>query len=327
MNIVFFGSSNFAIPSLEALLTSEHKVSCVVTQPDKQKGRGLLFGGTAIKTIALGSGLRVYQPNNVNTSEAIEFLKSMDCDLFVVIAYGQILSLKVLGIPKILPINIHASLLPEFRGAAPINWALIKGKKTTGITIIKMTLGMDAGPMILQEMTDITTSDTAITLEDKLSKLAAKLILDSLISIKQNDYSLILQNESKATFAPKLKKEDGRIDWSKSAWDIHNLIRGCIVWPGAFAYYNGKLLKIYKASVCPPPPLAGSRRMRRGAARGGIRPLPGEIINVSKQGIVVATANEDLLIEELQIEGKRRMEAKEFIIGHKISAGEILGKK
>jgi len=233
-------------------------------------------------------------------------------DLFVVIAYGQILSSGILNIPKIFSVNVHASLLPKYRGAAPINWALIKGEKTTGITAIKMAKEMDAGPIILQKEIEVSNDDTAITLEGKLSGMAAQLVLAVLSSLEENDYNLMPQDEDNIGFAPKLKKEDGRIDWNKPAWDIYNLIRGCISWPGAFTYYKGKLLKIYKARV--------SSQVRKFASSN-----PGEILEASKEGIVVSTGKGNIIIEELQIEGKRRMKAEEFISGHKISAGDRLG--
>lgn len=314
MDIIFFGSSNFAVPSLKALLTTQHKISCAVTQPDRQKGRGLTFAATVIKKIALELGLKVYQPHQVNTPETIKFLKDLNPDLFVIIAYGQILSQEILDIPKIFSINVHASLLPKYRGAAPINWAIIKGEKNTGVTVIKMVKETDAGPIILQKAIDITDDDTSITLEDKLSCLAAQLLLDSLKSIENSNYNLISQDEDKISFAPKLKKEDGRINWHKPAKDIYNLIRGCLSWPCAFTYYNGKLLKIYKIRV-------GSLVCEFASSP------PGEIIKVSKEGIVVATGKGNLIIEELQIEGKRVMKVEEFIAGHKISVGETLGKE
>ncbi len=314
MNIVFFGSSKFAVPSLNALLASKHKVSCVVTQPDKPKGRGLHFSGTVIKTIASESGIMIRQPGNVNDLDSVNYLKGMNPDLFVVIAYGQILSSEILNIPKIFSINAHASLLPKYRGAAPINWAIINGEEITGVTIIKMSEKMDAGAIISQKEIRIDNSDTAITLEDTLSGLAGHLLLDSLVSFEDNNYKLKPQDGGSVSFAPKLKKEDGRIDWNKPAGDILNLIRGCISWPGAFTYYKGKLLKIYKA------------RVAIDSEHKSIR-VAGEIVRASKEGIVVATEKDNLLIEELQIEGKKRMKIEEFIAGHKICAGEILKEK
>ena len=313
MNIVFFGSSKFAAPSLKAILASKHKVVCAVTQPDKPQGRGLHFAGTVIKTIALDSGIKIYQPDNVNDADTAGLLKELKPDLFVVIAYGQILAQKILDVPKIFSINVHASLLPKYRGAAPINWAIIKGEKKTGISIIKMSKEMDAGPIILQKETDINNFDTAITLEEKLSVLAADSLSAVISSIEDNNYNLQPQDERSVSFAPKLKKEDGRIKWEETAQDIYNLIRGCINWPGAFTYYNDKLLKIYKARVFPYERSAGS-------------PLPGTIADISKEGITVVTSKDKLTIEELQIEGKRRMNAQDFTAGHKICIGQIFGK-
>lgn len=310
MNIVFFGSSKFAESSLKALSDCGHKVACAVTQPDRQKGRGLHFSATLVKEAAHDCGIRIYQPQNVNDPDSVKFLKELKPDLFIVIAYGQILSREVLDIPRLLPINIHASLLPKYRGAAPINWAIIKGESKTGISIIKMTDKMDAGPVILQEETGIDGDDTAATLEDKLSALAAKLLLRVLGSVEDGSYNLTPQDEGGVSFAPKLKKEYGKINWKKPAGDIHNLIRGCITWPGAFTCYKGKLLKIYMAEVLPQALPCGTC-------------VPGEISDVSKEGITVVTGRGNLVIKELQIEGKRVMKAHEFIAGHKVSVAQV----
>jgi methionyl-tRNA formyltransferase len=314
MKIVFLGSDNFALPALKALLAKGYQISCVITQPDRAKGRGLQLEGTSVKALASDAGLKIYQPQKINAKDAVSFLKDLNPDLLIVIAYGQILSQEVLAIPKIFALNLHASLLPKYRGAAPINWALIKGERATGVTVMKMTEEMDAGPIILQKEIDIADDDTAITLGEKLSDLGAKALLESLQQIEAKTYRLLPQDKKQASFAPKLKKADGCIDWAKPAGDILNLIRGCIDWPGAFAYYHGKLLKIYKVGVCP-------------FARLPVTPLAGEIISISKEGIVVATEKSNLIIEELQIEGKRKMTAGEFIAGHKISVGERFGNK
>lgn len=311
MKIVFFGSSKFAAPSLKALLALKHDVVCVVTQPDKQKGRGLQSLGTAIKEIAIASGINVYQPVNVNVAETEKFLKDLNADLFVVIAYGQILSQRILDIPKILPVNVHASFLPKYRGAAPINWAIIRGEKTTGITVIKMTEQMDAGPVLLQREIEIADDDTALTLEDKLSDEAGRLLLNAILSIKENNYNLIPQDTGNISYAPKLKKEDGRINWEKPAQDIYNLVKGCLGWPGAFTYYNGKLLKLFKVRPCLD-------------AHPALASKAGQIICVSKEGIAVTSGEGALIIEELQLQAKRKMKAGEFIAGHKVSCGQFL---
>ncbi len=314
MNIIFFGSSHFAAASLEALFQAGQRVTSVVTQPDKKSGRGMHLGHTVIKSIAENFNCKIYQPEDINSPEAISFLKAQNCDLFVVIAYGQILSEKLLEIPKIFAVNLHASLLPKYRGAAPINWAMINGEKATGITLIKMNKKMDAGEIIAQEKMDIIETDTAASLEKRLADLTAQILIASLEPIREQTVKLISQNDKQATLAPKLRKSDGKIVWEKSAGEICNLIRGSLNWPGAFTYYHGKLLKIYQASRYP-------QELER------IKYAPGEVTHIFKDSIVVATGKGGLLIEELQPEGKRRMQVQEFLSGHEISLGETFGKK
>ncbi len=314
MNIVFFGSSEFAVSSLKALAIAGHNILAVVTQPDRKMGRHLRLEATAVKKNALGLNLKILQPENTNLPETLNFLKELNADLFIVVSYGQILSKELLALPKIFAINAHASILPKYRGAAPINWAIIRGEKVTGVSIIKITEKIDAGPVILEREIGICNEDTSITLREKLSRLAADLFLEAARVIEKDDYKLILQNEQDVIFAPKLKKEDGLIDWKSSSADIYNLIRGSLAWPGAFTYYKGKMLKIHKAKV--------SSRVCKFASSN-----PGEIMEVSKEGIVVFTGKDNIIIEELQIEGKRKMNAEEFVAGHKISIGEMLGVK
>ncbi len=247
MKIIFFGSSHFALPALEALIKSTAEVCCVVTQPDKRKGRHLHLGWTDVKIKAKEAGLEVFQPEDINSLAAQEYLKRYLPDLFVIVAYGQILSQEILDIPKLFALNLHASLLPKYRGAAPINWAIMHGEETTGLTIMRLTRKMDSGPILMQKKVAIDKGDDAITLEDKLRRLGAGLLLEALREIKNNTYKLTDQDEKKAMFAPKLKKDDGYINWARPAATIYNLIRGSLPWPGAFTYYKGKLLKIYKA--------------------------------------------------------------------------------
>jgi methionyl-tRNA formyltransferase len=310
MKIVFLGSAHFALPALEALIKGKHNISCVVTQPDKKKGRYLHLGVTDVKALALQAGLKVFQPENINSASAVGLLKSLNADLFVIVAYGQMLSQAVLDIPKIFPLNIHASLLPKYRGAAPINWAIIRGEKVSGVTIMQVIRKMDSGAIIMQEKIAVHENDDAVLLESKLRDLGAELLLKSIQAIKNEDYKLISQDEEKVSFAPKLKKNDGLIDWSKSALEIYNLIRGALPWPGAFTYYQDKLLKIYKARII-------ISQVRKFASS-----QVGQVLDVSKKGIAIATGKDVLIIEELQIEGKRRMKAEEFISGHKIHPSE-----
>jgi len=314
MDIVFFGSSEFAVPALKALLSQGENVSCVVTQPDRKKGRGLFLAATGVKQVAQEAKLKIYQPQDINSAESMRYLRELAADLFVVVAYGQLLSQEVLNIPKIFAVNIHASLLPKYRGAAPVNRAIIDGERKTGVSIIKVIRKMDAGPLLLQKEAPIADEDTAVTLEERLADMGAGLLLEAFERIKENNYNLTAQVEAKATLAPKLKKNDGLIRWERSAVQICNLVRGCLDWPGAFTYYKGKLLKIYKARV--------SSQVRKFASSN-----LGEILEASKEGIVVFAGKGNIIIEELQIEGKRRMRVEEFIAGHKILPGEILGQK
>jgi methionyl-tRNA formyltransferase len=316
MNIVFFGSAHFGAPALEKLLEKGHTLSCVVTQPDRKRGRGLLLSETRIKTIAKINSIRVFQPERINARESVDVLRSLQADLFVVIAYGQLLSEEVLGIPKLFAVNVHASLLPRYRGAAPINWCLINGNKMAGLSVIKLVKKMDAGPLLLQQEVEIASSDTAFSLEEKLSELAAPMLLEAVTRISRNDYALTGQDESAVTYAPKLKKENGLIHWEKPAEEIHNLIRGCVGWPGAFTCFRKKLLKIHAASVI----------QNESMSSVGTPSEPATVIAVSKEAIAVATGKDVLLIQKLQIEGKRVMSVKEFTAGHALQAGEKLGK-
>ena len=296
------------MPALKKIKLAGYNIACVITQPDKKKGRGLKTACTPVKEAALELGLKIHQPAQINNQNEAEFLKQFQADLFVVIAYGKILSREVLNIPKIFSVNLHASLLPKYRGAAPINWAIINGEKKTGVTIISMNEKMDQGEVIAQETMEIAEDDTETILEYKLSLIGADLLLGTLPDIKEKSCLLIAQDDKKATLAPKLKKDDGLIDWSKPAVDIKNLIRGVNTWPGAFTHYKGKTIKIHAVEIIDEWPADP----------------PGKISHVTSAGIVVATGKNKILIKELQVEGKRKMTAKDFISGHKVIAGQTL---
>ncbi len=317
MDIVFLGSSKFAVPTLKHIISSSYRIICVVTRPDRMRGRGLSLSSTEVKKAAEAHGLQIYQPEDVNREECVGFLKGLKPDIFIVVSFGQILNQDILSIPRILCLNLHASLLPKYRGAAPVNWALIRGETETGVSVIKMSKRLDAGPIIMQRKTEINDNDDAQSLSDRLSVLGAEVMLESLRLIQINRYELVLQDESEATLAPKLKKEDGLIEWDKPARDIFNLIRGCAGWPGTFTYYKDKILKIHKARI--------SYSFASVASRTDYS--PGEILEASSQGLIVGAGSDYLLIEELQMEGKKRVSAAEFISGYKISVGEKLGMK
>lgn len=318
MKIVFFGSGRFAVPALERIYRSGHEIVCVVTQPDRKAGRGLVLSPTPIKKVSGTLNLRLYQAQEANAAGTQELLVQLQPDLLCVVAFGQILSGIILAAPRLMAINLHASLLPKYRGAAPVNWALINGERQTGVSVIKMVQKMDAGPLILQKSLGIEESDDALSLEGKLAVLGADLLLEALGLISAGKCRLIEQNEAEANFAPKLKKEHGLIDWHDPAAQIFNRVRGCARWPGAYTYYKGRALKLHKVKVMPEAP-AGETAAKK--------PSPGEVLTICKQGLTVASAKGYLLIEELQPEGRRRMTAADFITGHKISVGDLLGDK
>jgi len=309
MKIIFWGSSDFAVPSLERLLESKHEISGVVTQPDRKKGRHLQLETTPVKQCALKHKLKILQPEGINNSEFIKLLKDLKVDIFVVIAYGKILTKDILGIPKIFSVNIHGSLLPKYRGAAPINWAIINGEKKTGVSIIKMNEFMDKGDVILQRVVNIDVKDTAVTLLVKLAVVGSEVLIESLKMIEDKKAAFIPQNENNASYAPKLKKEDGLIDWARDAQSIYNHIRGMLPWPGSFTHYNNRLLKILEAEVL---------KSDTKGVKSGI------IVDISKEAICVATGKGILKIKTLQLESSKRMNVAQFLAGHKILKESIL---
>lgn len=311
MKVVFFGTSDFAVPTLEALSLGKDQVLGVVTAPDKKKGRGLTLGFSPVKNFAQKNNLALFQPQDLADSKFLQGLRKKAADVFVLCAYGKILTKEVLQIPKIYAINLHASLLPKFRGAAPVNWAIIKGERQTGITVFKMDEQMDRGDIILQEKVDITSCDTSFSLSERLARLGAKAVLRALELIERKSVNFSRQDEEQATLAPKLKKEDGLINWQAPSCEIYNRVRGLQPWPGAFTYLENKLLKIWQSKIVESPEDA----------------VAGEIVGVdTEKGILVQTGKDQLLITVLQLEGKKKMPVGEFILGHKIKAGQRLGK-
>jgi len=311
MKIVFFGTSKLAVPSLEAL-TRKHQISLVITQPDRKKGRDLKVSAPPIKITAQGLGLEIIQPEDVRDKEFINYLKNNPADLFVVISYGKILPKEILNIPGIYAINLHFSLLPAYRGAAPVNWAIYNGDNQTGISIIKMNEKMDAGEIIAQEKTKISANENAEELGERLAEIGSQTLIDTIQLIEKGKAKLVEQPEAKVTSAPKLKKEDGELNFKRSPEDVINQVRAFAPWPGTFTYYKGKLIKVHKAvSDTKGTPLA----------------KPGEVVSVDeKEGIVVACQIGSIKLIELQPEGKRRMSAGEFIRGFRIKPTEKLGK-
>lgn len=312
MNIVFFGTAEFAIPSLKELIASQHKVLALVTQPDRKRGRNLKVQPPPTKVIAEAHGIPVYQPEDASGGMSVEYLKSLKADLFVVIAFGQILKKEALDIPKISAINLHGSLLPRYRGAAPTNWAIMNGDKVTGVTIIKMNERMDEGDIILKREVSIEPDDTNITLNEELSALGAKALMEAIGSLGSGNATFEKQNKAEVTMAPKLKKEDGLIDWKKQAQVIHSRVKGLMPWPGAYTVCGPKKLKILNTELITYPYRDGR--------------VPGEVLDVVKGiGIVVNTGSGAIVIRYLQLEGGKALDADSFLRGHKLSVGDILG--
>jgi methionyl-tRNA formyltransferase len=250
MRLAFMGTPMFALPSLSELIhAQEHNLQCVITQADKPRGRGMLTQSPPVKEMALHNGLYVYQPLVLkNNDEFYDLITKGDFDAVIVVAYGKMIPADLLSIPKFGFINVHASLLPEFRGSSPINRAIMAGRKTTGVSIMQIEAGMDSGPVFLQAQTDIKDADNAVSLTDRLSKLGAEKLMETLSLIEQGKIEPTPQDHAQATYAPMLTKEDGEIDWSQDPVGIYNKIRGLVPWPCAYTYMNGKMLKILSAS-------------------------------------------------------------------------------
>ncbi|MBI5328584.1 MAG: methionyl-tRNA formyltransferase [Deltaproteobacteria bacterium] len=304
------GTPEFAVPSLKALFEAGEEVVAVVTQPDKPKGRGKHLTAPPVKELAIKHNFSVLQPEKINHEVFIGSIKKLLPDVIVVIAYGKILPKAILDIPPLGCINVHASLLPKYRGAAPINWAIINGEKETGIATMLMDEGMDTGAILLTEKVEIKGHDTAADMYNKLKDIGAGLLVKTIKGLKSGTIIPAPQDNSQATYAPMLKKENGRIDWTTGAEGIKNLIRGLNPWPGAYTRWQGRQIKIFKGAWV-------------GSHGSGARMEPGTVINVSADGICVAAGKDALLITELQPENKNKMSASEFIKGYRIGKGQI----
>jgi methionyl-tRNA formyltransferase len=289
-------------------LEGRDEVVGVITQPDREKGRGRRIVISPIKELTLRHGLTVLQPEKVKEEAFQDALSGLQPDLFVVVAYGQILPKPVLNIPKYGAVNVHASLLPGYRGAAPIAWAILKGEKVTGVTTMVMDEGMDTGDILLQTEVPIGDEETCENLHDRLAFLGAQLLLKTLEKMKAGEIRAIPQDHSKATYAPPLKKENGHIDWRKGAAEIDRQVRAFNPWPGAFTKWGDRLLKIYRGEI----------RERTPAGK------PGAVVWVGSDFIEVESGKDSYLIEEIQLEGRKKMTIREFLSGHSISAGTVL---
>jgi len=306
MRIVFFGSDDFAAVHLEHLLTRGHEVLCCVTGPDKPQGRGMKMVISPIKQMALEHQVPCLQPLSLKDRGIVEALGSYKADIFVVVAYGRLLTQEILVLPQMLCINVHGSLLPQYRGAAPINWAILNGDKETGVTIQKMDLELDTGDIIDQEMMVIDDGENAAQLRGRMAMIGAKLLLKVLDKQPEGQFSLRPQDKTLATYAPKLTKQMGRIDWKKQAQLVFDQVRGLRPWPGAYTFYNGKMLKVIQAQI---------------TAENIGKSFPGQVVNVNRNGIYVACSDKCLLVKEVQLEAGKAMPAQSFVAGHKIAQG------
>ena len=325
MKIVFMGTPDFASGALEALIAAGHEITAVYTQPDKPKGRGKEVQMTPVKELALKHGIPVYQPHRIKAAEEVARLKEIPADIFVVAAFGQIVSQEILDIPKYGCVNIHASLLPKYRGAAPIQWAVIDGQEKTGVTIQQMNAGIDTGDILYTKEYILDPKETGASLFDKLAVLGAEAIVEALPLIEAGKITPVPQKDEEATHAAKLTKQLGKLDFGKSAIELERWIRGLNSWPSAYTYFKGKQLKIWQAQVVDMPyAIEDEACMQDSASADAI--CPGTVIAVDKQSFTVAAGKGALQILEVQIEGKKRMNCKDFLLGYPVAVGDKLGQ-
>ena len=312
MKLVFMGTPDFAATILKGLIESRHEIIAVVTQPDKKKGREQQLSCSPVKELALQHKLTIYQPVKVREQEFLDQMNALNPDAIIVAAFGQILPKALLDIPKYGCINVHASLLPKYRGAAPIQYAILDGESETGISIMYMDTGIDTGDVILQERLPIAPDETGGSLFDKMADLGSRLLLEALEQIEKGTAVRIKQDDDKATYVKMITKEMGRMDFTLPAIRLERMVRGLDPWPSAYTFLDGKTLKIWKAGVEEDDEATASAK-------------PGEIIELRKDAIVVKTGEGKLVIKELQLEGKKRLSADAFLRGYRLTCGTILG--
>ncbi|MBV8830405.1 MAG: methionyl-tRNA formyltransferase [Acidobacteriaceae bacterium] len=308
MRIVFLGTPEFAVPSLRALINTGHEIPAVFTQPDRPKGRGNQLSESPVKVTARQFGLPVFQPERIRRPEQLELLKTFGAEMMVVVGYGQIIPQSIIDLPRFGILNVHASLLPKYRGAAPIQWAIANGETITGVTIMQIDAGLDTGDMLLKSSLSIGADETAPELSLRLAPLGADLLVKAITSIKSGTIAREKQNDAEATFAPILKKEDGEIRWSRTAGEIYNRLRGFTPWPGAYTAFRGQQLSVLHARP------AGESS----AGPGRLRPEKRRLLAGCGEGTAL-----ELL--EVQIAGKKRMSVEAFLNGYKPGADEALG--
>ncbi|MBI4875605.1 MAG: methionyl-tRNA formyltransferase [Acidobacteria bacterium] len=310
MRLVFLGTPEFAVPALEACVRAGHEIAAVVTQPDRPRGRGQQTAFSPVKDAALRLGLAVHQPERVRRPEAVELLASLSARCMVVVGYGQIIPQSVIGLPPLGIVNVHASLLPRYRGAAPIQWAIASGETVTGVTTMQIDAGLDTGGILLARETAIGPEETAPELSKRLAGMGAELLVETLAGLAAGRIVARPQDPALATLAPILKKEDGHTDWSRSAREIHNRARGFQPWPGAQTVFRGQALTLWK--TCPAAETAAA--------------APGTIVRARKRLVVACGGETCLELLEVQMEGRKRIPAGAFLNGQHVKDNEVLGE-
>ncbi len=310
MRLIFFGTPEFAVPSLEAVVSAGHQVLAVITQPDRPAGRGRVPTPPPIRTAAMRLGLPVHQPEQIRRPEFVDWLRGLAPEVMVVVGYGKIIPQSIIDIPRHGIVNVHASLLPKYRGAAPIEWAIAHGETHTGVTTMRIDAGLDTGDILLQRATPIQEEETAVELRARLAVMGAELLVETLGGLEAGVIVPRPQDHSQATLAPMLRKEDGRIDWNWTATQIANRVRAFVPWPGAYSWLRGKLLHIWRA---------------RPSGAAGVGP-PGALLAGKERLWVTCGGDSTLEILELQLEGRRRLSAAEFLRGIRLAENERLGE-
>ncbi|MFZ7121150.1 MAG: methionyl-tRNA formyltransferase [Eubacteriaceae bacterium] len=311
MRVIFMGTPDFAVPTLQSLINSDHEIISVYTQPDKPNSRGNKIVFSPIKTLSLEHSIKVMQPNSIKDKKIIEEIRDINPDIIVVVAYGQLLPLEILQIPKFGCINIHASLLPKYRGSAPIHWSIINGENETGVTTMYMDVGMDTGDIINKEKINITENMNVEVLHDKLSFIGAQLLIKTFEDIEKGIAPRIKQNNDLSTYAPLLTKDVGKINWKNNSDQIYNLVRGTNPWPGAFTFFGNKRVKIFTTI--------------KYSGKSYLDIEPGTIIDYHKnKGLLVKTGDDCIYIETLQFPNKKRLHVDDFILGNEIENGTVL---
>ncbi len=306
--MVFLGTPQFAVPSLEALIASGNDVQAVFTQPDRPKGRGNQVAESPVKAAATNLGLTVYQPEKIRRPEQVELLKSLRPEMMVVVGYGQIIPQNIIDLPRHGILNVHASLLPKYRGAAPIQWAIANGETSTGVTVMQIDAGLDTGDMLLRASVAIGAEETSSELSARLAELGADQLLKVISHIKAGEIEREKQNDAEATLAPILRKEDGEVQWSRTAAEIYNRLRGFMPWPGAYTSFRGQQLSLVRAKP-----------------GEGVSAEPGTVIADKRRLVVSCGGGTALELTEVQLAGKKRMSGEAFLNGYRPEAAEILG--